>query len=284
MNEERYAAKEERRSKKDGDFETLKSLVQRIVEDNEAAKAQAAEEREREAGKPGVDAVLEALQKANQEQSALLSSLAEGWRTESEKQHLETIETVKATAQEQVPYNVQGYLDQFSRALAEEVRMLLGEVGKLREEKRNLQYELGCLMCMRSKYGPGGEFDPDWWDCPPPPGGPGGPPPPGGGPFPPMPEEQPIPAAKPAWRNVGPPQPPKLSKRQRRQQKEAEEAAAGPSGAPADPRIASWATWQPNPQWAPTPASQEAELVAPERGPPGLFGPRSPRDSFMKPM
>jgi hypothetical protein len=57
--------------------------------------------------------------------------------------------------------------------------MLLGEVGKLREEKRNLQLyeptrlqptplliwfysELGTLMCMRSKYGPGGEFDPDW--------------------------------------------------------------------------------------------------------------------------
>jgi hypothetical protein len=31
------------------------------------------------------------------------------------------------------------YLDEFSKALASEVRMLLGEVGKLREERRNIQ-------------------------------------------------------------------------------------------------------------------------------------------------
>jgi len=31
------------------------------------------------------------------------------------------------------------YLDEFSKALATEVRILLGEVGKLREERRNLQ-------------------------------------------------------------------------------------------------------------------------------------------------
>ncbi len=52
---------------------------------------------------------------------------------------METIEAVKATANEQVPYNVQGYLDEFSRSLATEVRMLLSEVGKLREDKRNLE-------------------------------------------------------------------------------------------------------------------------------------------------
>jgi hypothetical protein len=26
----------------------------------------------------------------------------------------------------------------------------------------SLRSELGFLMCMKSKYGPGGEFDPDW--------------------------------------------------------------------------------------------------------------------------
>ena len=31
------------------------------------------------------------------------------------------------------------YLDEFSKSLANEVRMLLNEVGKLREEKRNIQ-------------------------------------------------------------------------------------------------------------------------------------------------
>lgn len=72
------------------------------------------------------------------------------------------------------------YLDEFSKSLAAEVRMLLAEVGKLREERRNLQQyvslvfiqpiisdiflfsEMGYLLCMRSKYGPGGEFDPEW--------------------------------------------------------------------------------------------------------------------------
>jgi hypothetical protein len=57
--------------------------------------------------------------------------------------------------------------------------MLLKEVGKLREEKRALQQyvpnsslmdsclrrlfsEIGCLLCMKSKYGPE-EFEPNWY-------------------------------------------------------------------------------------------------------------------------
>ena len=35
--------------------------------------------------------------------------------------------------------NYDQYLDEFSKALATEVRMLLGEVGKLREERRSIQ-------------------------------------------------------------------------------------------------------------------------------------------------
>ena len=52
---------------------------------------------------------------------------------------METIEAVRATAQEMVPYNLTGYLDEFSRALAGEVRTLIGEVGRLHEQKRTLQ-------------------------------------------------------------------------------------------------------------------------------------------------
>jgi hypothetical protein len=55
------------------------------------------------------------------------------------------------------------HLNEFSKSLAEEVRLLLREVGKLREEKRNIQYEIGCMLCLKSKYGPGGEFDPEWF-------------------------------------------------------------------------------------------------------------------------
>lgn len=88
------------------------------------------------------------------------------WRADSAQYHQETIDSVRSTANEQVPFNVQGvridyfipqnwvtniqmlqYLDEFSKALATEVRMLLGEVGKLREERRSLQqYALSLAL------------------------------------------------------------------------------------------------------------------------------------------
>ncbi|KAF8506266.1 hypothetical protein JB92DRAFT_734794 [Gautieria morchelliformis] len=137
--DERSAEKEERRTKKVEEFQSLKDLVQRIVDETEAAKAIAAEERERNAEKPGIDVVLEKLQEQNAEQKTVLQDMASGWLKESERLHTETLETVEATANVQVPFNVQEYLNQFSLALANEVRMLLGEVEKLREEKRSLQ-------------------------------------------------------------------------------------------------------------------------------------------------
>ncbi|KAF9078581.1 hypothetical protein BDP27DRAFT_1206192, partial [Rhodocollybia butyracea] len=193
------------------------------------------------------------------------------WRNECEQHHAEIINAVRETANEQVPYNIQGYLDEFSKALASEVRILLGEVGKLREERRALQHEIGYLLCMRSKYGPGGEFEPDWY-VKPPPGAPGGPPlEPPAPPEPPVAPE--IPPARPAWRSV--------TQRSRKKKKETAPppATPGPS-VPAimDPglrsQVRSWATWQP-----PTPASVEPNLLVPDHGSPGLFGPRSPRDS-----
>ena len=61
-------------------------------------------------------------------------------------------------------------MNEFSRALAGEVTLLLQEVGKLREEKRNIHHEIGCLASLKEKYNPGGEFDPDWFasfrECP----------------------------------------------------------------------------------------------------------------------
>ena len=54
-------------------------------------------------------------------------------------------------------------MNEFSRALAGEVTLLLQEVGKLREEKRNIHHEIGCLVSLKEKYYPGGEFDPDWF-------------------------------------------------------------------------------------------------------------------------
>jgi hypothetical protein len=82
--------------------------------------------------------------------------LHKDWRADSARQHEEIIEAVRSTAREQVPFNIQGvsclvrfstpilinnvqYLDEFSKTLASEVRVLLGEVGKLHEEKRCVQ-------------------------------------------------------------------------------------------------------------------------------------------------
>jgi len=106
---------------------------------------------------------------------------------------MEIIEVIRSTAKEQTPLNMEAYMDNFTKGLADEVRLLLGEVGKLREERRTMQYEIGeliqaksrytsdgpfdpliqdplaqaqaelsYLMLLKSKYGPGGEYDPDW--------------------------------------------------------------------------------------------------------------------------
>jgi len=174
-----------------------------------------------------------------------------------------------------VPFNVQGYLDEFSKALATEVRMLLGEVGKLREEKRNLQHEIGYLLCINAKYGPGGEFEGKWKPGMPPPGGPPGPPEDGPPPEPQPPApEQPPSNVRPGWRPV--------QRRKKKKETPVSAAPAGPSSATFDPRhqIQSWATWQPDPLNAPSPPSVEATLLVPNRSSPGLFGPRTPRSSY----
>jgi len=54
------------------------------------------------------------------------------------------------------------YLNDFSKALASEVRILLAEVGKLRDERRALQFEIAELMSVKSKHGAGGEYAPHW--------------------------------------------------------------------------------------------------------------------------
>ncbi|KAF9507041.1 hypothetical protein BS47DRAFT_1374002 [Hydnum rufescens UP504] len=172
---------------------------------------------------PALETVIEELRKQNADLIEQLRLLSDSLRTDCARQHTETLEAVNATANERIPFNVKSYLDDFSKALSAEVRMLLKEVGKLREEKRTLQFELGALLTLQSHYGPAGEFEPNWR----PPGGRG----PG----------EPV---RPAWRNV---QPPPKSKRQR--EREAAAAAAAAAGVseglvpPADVH-SSWASWR----------------------------------------
>jgi len=156
--------------------------------------------------------------------------------------------------------------------------MLLGEVGKLREERRNIQFEVGTLLNLRSKYDPGGMFDPDWK----PSTGPLAPQPPADLP----PDEPPGPPLEPrqgAWRSVH------QRGGFRRGRRKAEPRPPGavvettpPVEQPPDrvQTTGSWATWQVQPgvEYTPPPSEPTIHLVPePQPQPRGLFGPRSPR-------
>ncbi|KAF8143261.1 hypothetical protein K438DRAFT_1945912 [Mycena galopus ATCC 62051] len=153
------------------------------------------------------------------------------------------------------------YINDFSKALAGEVKILLAEVGKLRDEKRALQFEIAELMSIKAKHSADGVYAPGW--APPPPEAPPAP-------------EAPAPPPGPApggWRTVHAPHVPR--------RKLALRAAAAapppppPPPAPA-PELPAWAQWRPNPLLAPgTAAGPPAAVVVP---PPrtGLFGARTP--------
>ncbi|KAA1474583.1 hypothetical protein DENSPDRAFT_841187 [Dentipellis sp. KUC8613] len=170
-------------------------------------------------------------------------------------------------------YNTGGapkYINDFSKALAGEVRILLQEVGKLRDERRALQHEIAELMALKSKHGAGGEYSPDWRpkeplpDVSPPP-----PPPPEVMDGPPAP-------ARPAWRTVN-----KRPERKHKSKTPATPAPAPPAQLmppePPKPDLPSWAQWRPNPLLAPqarAPTPSQAVVQAPVRA--GLFGPTTP--------
>lgn len=159
------------------------------------------------------------------------------------------------------------YVNDFTKALASEVRILLAEVGKLRDERRQLQYEIAELMAMKSKHGSGGEYTADWQpkiEAPPP----EVPPPP-----PPAIEAAPV-QARPGWHVV--------HKRPERKAIKGKRPAAAPAPAPAAiaapvpepprPELPAWAQWRPNPHLMPTPLSAPSSPAPP----PGLFGPPTP--------
>ncbi|KAI0292874.1 hypothetical protein BC826DRAFT_403219 [Russula brevipes] len=182
------------------------------------------------------------------------------------------------------------YLNDFSKALASEVRILLQEVGKLRDERRALQHEIAELMAVKAKHSAGGEYSPDWRpkylpdELMPPPGPPGPPgfPPPGPQDPPPMDESlAPEGPARPGWRTViKRPEP-----SSRRKGKAAAAAATPPPPPPPAieaprPEMPSWAQWRPNPNVHPVvrgPPPSQAVVAPPPRQ--GLFGPVTPPPS-----
>ncbi|EIW53326.1 uncharacterized protein TRAVEDRAFT_40040 [Trametes versicolor FP-101664 SS1] len=271
LTDERWEFKQNRWDQKDAEDAQTRNMLQQILEGQSAMLA--AQEQSKadllDEMRANQRAALEAIEQQRVAYEGTIRDMAEAWRADCEQRKQETIEAVKATAHEQVPYNVQGYLDEFSRSLATEVRMLLSEVGKLREDKRNLEYAIGELLQFKSKYGPGGEFDPGWkpaMTCVP---TDGAQPEPAPAPEPEPEMPQPAPSA---WRSIN-----TRGSRRRRP------AAAAPPPPPPEavPQTQSWATWLPNPAFQPSPPPQQVEhLLAPPQGSPGLFGPRSPRDSI----
>jgi len=152
------------------------------------------------------------------------------------------------------------------------LRILLAEVGKLRDERRMLQYEIAELMSVKSKHGSGGEYSPEWRPKP-------TEPPPPTSPAPPSPEDAP-PSAKPGWRVV--------HKRPERREKPHGKGPAAPRPAPPPapapepviPEGPAWAQWRPNPLLSPAPILATADAPLPGLTPPthpvGLFGPPTP--------
>ncbi|KIJ39337.1 hypothetical protein M422DRAFT_257949 [Sphaerobolus stellatus SS14] len=133
LNDERYAEKQERRGKKDSDVDVLKEMVQQLIAQNDAIRNEVVEHRVSLEGKPA---------EARAFRVIVIDS-----RRLAQKQHEDILQAVTFTANQQIPFNVQKYLDDFSKALSDEVKMLLAEVGNLREEKLNFRWVLRSATC-----------------------------------------------------------------------------------------------------------------------------------------
>ncbi|TDL19502.1 hypothetical protein BD410DRAFT_727144, partial [Rickenella mellea] len=110
-----------------------------------------------------IDQVIEEMRQRFDDQAKLINELSDTWREESAKQVADLMEHIKTSTAQMADFNITGYLDEFSKALAGEIRQLLTEVGSLHSQKRGLQFELGELQRMLAFYGPGGQFEPDWF-------------------------------------------------------------------------------------------------------------------------
>ncbi|KAK7453221.1 hypothetical protein VKT23_011900 [Stygiomarasmius scandens] len=159
-------------------------------------------------------------------------------------------------------------MNDFSKALAIEVRILLDEMGKLRDERRQLQIEIAELLAVKAKHGNGGAYSPPGWAGP----APALEAPPA--PSPPPPPAEPAGPARPGWRVV----------HKRPERKHRDKGASSPPPPPPLPApvpiVASmpgWAQWRPNPMF--TPPAVMTPAPAPVADPfnarlsrPGLFG------------
>ncbi|KAF8210026.1 hypothetical protein K438DRAFT_2012117 [Mycena galopus ATCC 62051] len=156
------------------------------------------------------------------------------------------------------------YINDFSKALAVEVKILLEEVGKLRDEKRALQFEIAELMSIKAKHSAHGLYEPGWQ-------------PPPQIEAPPAEPAAPLPPAPGGWRTVHPPPAPRRKQPKQLQgekQKQIASAPAAPSPT-SNPNLPAWAQWRPNPLLNPGVSGGQSTAVVPPRRD-GLFGPKTP--------
>ncbi|KAJ7244637.1 hypothetical protein B0H12DRAFT_1129082 [Mycena haematopus] len=156
------------------------------------------------------------------------------------------------------------YINDFSKALAVEVKILLEEVGKLRDEKRALQFEIAELMSIKAKHSANGLYEPGWRPPPQIESGPAEPP-------------APLPPAPGGWRTIQPPHVPRRKQPKQLQGEKQKQIASAPvAPAPsAQANLPAWAQWRPNPLLSPSASAGQSTAVAPPRRE-GLFGPKTP--------
>ncbi|WVQ95510.1 hypothetical protein IAU59_002607 [Kwoniella sp. CBS 9459] len=151
MSDENAKAQDKRRTDKTVRDKKITEALDKLVADREEAKKkQAAEDK-----KPGTQAILDALKTAGDGQAAFLRKLATEIMDQNSNQHQLTQQAAKGAAREQIGFNLAGYLDDFSKALSGEVRVLLKEVGDLRESRRALYMELAELLLMKGRQSAG---------------------------------------------------------------------------------------------------------------------------------
>ncbi|WWC65105.1 uncharacterized protein I303_107719 [Kwoniella dejecticola CBS 10117] len=151
VNDEKAKAQEKRRTDKTARDKKITEALDKIVADREEEKKKAAANDK----KPGTQAILDALKNKGDAESAFLRKLSTEIMEQNSNQHTLTQQAVKAAAREQVGFNLAGYLDDFSKALSGEVRVLLKEVGDLRESRRALYMELAELLLIKGRQSAG---------------------------------------------------------------------------------------------------------------------------------
>ncbi|KAJ6572702.1 hypothetical protein DFH09DRAFT_1152550 [Mycena vulgaris] len=198
------------------------------------------------------------------------------WQAQAQAQlQLQQQREIQAQLQASAFAQAQGggpkYITDFSKALSIEVKILLEEVGKLRDERRAMQFEIEELRVIRARYG--------------------GPPSTAsagyiGGPYGTqlIPEPEPGPPAPPhppapgAWRVVHPP-PAMRRPALKAPTKHKKIAAAASALPPAVPNphpnadLPAWAQWRANPLLVPASTGTEVRAPPPREG---LFGPKTP--------